>query len=351
VARRRRRGEGSVYRSQGSWIASYPLGTVDGKRRTKRGRHKTERAALVQLEQWRRIYGFGGTPAVGTVGQYLEEWLRGHRGIRETTARNYEANVRLHISPILGGIPLARLQAADVRRLIDELERRGKRPGTIHKVVNVLGIALNAAVRERSIPENPTRHVRLPRLDVEPVRAVSYQQADAIREAVRGHWTEYIVRLLLGSGMRLGEAVGLDQGDLELDQSFVRIRVSKTHVRPVRITTDATLALRQALAAAPRRGPNEPVFFAPGKPRERMRKTSVSHALPRVLAQAGLPPLSPHKLRHATATIMLADGVPMRVIADQLGHRNPAVTSRIYAHVSTEQLVDAVGSLEPRNAR
>lgn len=351
MRRRRRRGEGSVYRSQGSWIACYPLGMVDGKRRTKRSRHQTEREALIEVERLCRMYGYGGTPATGTLGQYLADWLRGHRGTRPTTARNYEANIRLHVLPILGGIPLARLQPADIRRLVDDMERRRKRPGTIHKAVNVLGIALNAAVRERSIPENPAKHVRLPRLDVEPVRAVTYQQADAIREAVRGHWTEYLVRLLLGSGMRLGEAIGLDQADLELDQSFVRVRVSKTHVRPIRITTDATLALRQALVAAPRRGPNEPVFYAPGKPRERMRGSSVSHALPRLLGDAGLPALSPHKLRHATATIMLADGVPMRVIADQLGHRNPAVTSRIYAHVSTEQLVDAVGSLEPRNAR
>jgi integrase len=156
---------------------------------------------------------------------------------------------------------------------------------------------------------------------------------------------------MLGSGIRLGEAIGLDQGDLMLDEGYIRLRVSKTHVRALRIGADAVTALRQALAVAPRRGVNEPVFFAPGKPRERMRGTSVSHVLPRLLTAAGLPPLSPHKLRHAAATIMVADGVPMRVVADQLGHRNPAVTARIYAHVAPEQLVDAVRSLERRSAR
>lgn len=351
MRRRRRRGEGSVYRSQGSWIACWPLGSVNGKRRTKRSRHRTERDALQELERMRRIYGYGGTPASGTLGQYLTEWLQGHRGIRRSTAENYEANIRLHILPLLGGIPIARLQASDIRRLIDDMERRGRAPGTIHKTISVLSAGLNAAVRERALPENPARYVRLPRIDREAVRAVSPTEADAILDAVEGHWMEHIVRLLLGSGIRLGEAIGLDQGDLELDESFIRLRITKTHVRAVRISTDAVNALRSALSIAPRRGQNEPVFFAPSKRRERMLGTSVSHALPRLLAAHGLPPLSPHKLRHAAATLMVRDGVPMRVVAEQLGHRNPAITARIYAHVSPDQLASAVRSLERRQAR
>jgi hypothetical protein len=67
-----------------------------------------------------------------------------------------------------------------------------------------------------------------------------------------------------------------------------------------------------------------------------MRGTSVSHALPRILAAAGLQPIAPHVLRHAAATLMLADGHSMRVISEQLGHRNPALTARIYAHVVPE---------------
>lgn len=307
---------------------------------------------MAELERLRRIYGYGGNPATGTVGQYLDEWLRGHsRAVRKSTAANYAANLRLHVIPLLGGIPLARLQSSDIRRLIDDLERKGRSPGTIHKVVNVLRIALNAAVREQTLPLNPAHHVRLPRIDSDPVRAVKHSEADAIRDAVEGHWTEHLVRLLLGSGIRLGEAIGLDQGDLVLDEGYIRLRVSKTRVRAVRITSDAVAALHEALAHAPRRGDSEPVFFAPSKPRGRMHGTSVSHALPRILAAAGLPALSPHKLRHATATLMLADGVPMRVIADQLGHRNPAITSRIYAHVAPDQLATAVLSLEPRTSR
>lgn len=352
VARRRgRRGEGSVYRSQGSWIASFPLGTSGGKRRSKRARFKSEQAALAELEQLRRTYGAGGEPITGTLGEYLADWIRGHaRNVRPRTAEKYRGHIEGHIDPLLGGIPVSQLRPADVRRLIDQLDRRGLQAATIGAVITTLKTALNQAVADRSIADNPAK-VRLPRIELKPVHPVDHVAADAIRDAVTGHWIEHIARLLLGSGLRRGEAIGLDQRDLMLADGYVRVRITKTHARAVPVSADAVEALREAIAIAPRIGPNEPVFFSPHLRRERMRPLSVSHALPRVLAAAGLPPLSPHKLRHAAATIMLADGHPMRVIAEQLGHRNPALTARIYAHVMPSAQVDAVRSLDRRSAR
>jgi integrase len=52
-----------------------------------------------------------------------------------------------------------------------------------------------------------------------------------------------------------------------------------------------------------------------------------------------------HDLRHAHATLLLARGTPMRLIAEQLGHTDPALTARIYAHVLDAQLEDAVTGL------
>lgn len=324
---------------------------MDGKRLAKRARRNTEREALAELERMRRIYGSGGSPATGTLGSYLDDWYAGWTDVRDSTRATYETHIRLHIKPLLGGIPLAKLQPPDVRRLIEEMRRKGKAPAYVVRVVTTLRVALNAAVAERILMDNPAAHVKLPRVEREPVRPLTHDEAYAIVEAVEGTWVEPITRLLLGSGIRLGEAIGLDQRDLMLDSAFIRVRRSKTDVRAVPISADAVEALRLALVNAPRRGPDEPVFFGVRKSRHRLRRWSVSQALPRLLEPVGLGHITPHQLRHGAATLMLADGVPMRVIAEQLGHRNPALTARVYAHVIPDQQRLAVASLERRKAR
>jgi integrase len=350
--RRRRRGEGSVYRDGRSWIARWPLGVVDGKRKSERHRFPNEADAKAELERMRRAYAFRGHPTDITVREYLADWLRHHRrGLRPATSVMYEGNIRRNIVPLIGGIPLARLQPADVRRLMDDAESRGLSAASVVRFVTILRIALKAAMGERLIGDNPASHVRLPRIQNPPIPAMRPVEADAIVDATAGTWVGPIVRLLLGSGIRLGEAIGLDQGDLLLDEHYIRIRISKTMERAVPISDDAAAALREALALAPRRGPDEPVFYSPHKPRNRMVGTSVSSALPRILRAAGLPPLSPHKLRHGAATLMLQAGIPLRVISEQLGHRNPALTSRLYAHVTPDMQRDAVRSLERRTGR
>lgn len=347
VARRGRRGDGTVYYSRADrrWVARWPLGVTDGKRRDKRVRCRSEREARGQLERLRRTYGAGGVPATVSLDRYLVEWLATRTDLRPSTWRSYEGHVRLHISPLLGGIPLAQLAPRDVRRLVVDLERR-RSPGTVHLVYRTLYAALQDAVDERTIPDNPARGAKLPRLDREPVRPLTESERDAILDAVAGSWLERPVRVWLGSGLRRGEVIGLDQGDI-LD-GYVRVRVSKTRVRAVPVSQDAMAALREAIVSAPRRGPGEPVFFAPRKDRPRMLGASVTHALPRILERAGLDRLTPHALRHGAATLMLTGGASMRTIAEQLGHRNPSLTARIYAHVVPEAQRAAVDLLERR---
>lgn len=348
VGRRSRRGDGSVFYDHDarSWVAVVSLGVVNGRRIRRKVRAPTELEARIERDRLLRAYRGGAAPASQTLDAYLAEWLPAHsRSIRASTAASYRTHIDRHIGPLLGGIPLAKLQPRDVRRLITQMEQAGKSAGYIHLVIRTLSVALNAAVGERTIQDNATVGVKLPRIEREPVRPLVRTEADAILDAVTGTWVERPVRVWLGSGLRRGEVLGLDQRDVLLDAGFVRVRVSKTIIRAVPVSGDAVDALREALAVAPRRGPNEPVFFSP-RTGQRMRGDSITHALPRILEDAGLGHVTPHLLRHGAATLMLADGAPMRVIAEQLGHRNPSLTARVYAHVVPEAQRRAIGSLE-----
>lgn len=353
MPRRRPRGSGSAYfdHDAGRWVASVSLGVVNGKRIRRKASGATKREAEQERERLLRTFRGGAEPATETLDRYLAEWLRHHgRSVRPSTLTSYQGHIRLHIAPLLGGIPLAKLRPQDVRRLVDDLERKRLRAGTIHLVIRTLSVALRAAVDDRLIPDAATDGVKLPRIVRQPVTALTADAADAILDAVAGTWVERPVRVWLGSGLRRGEVLGLDQGDVDAAGRFVRVRVSKTHVRAVPCSQDAMLALWEALRDAPRVGPGEPVFFG-RRTGDRLRGDSITHALPKILEAAGLGHLTPHALRHGAATLMLTGGMSMRTIAEQLGHRNPAITARVYAHVVPEAQRAAADSLERHRQR
>ncbi len=350
VAKRRgRRGEGTVYRSKTDdrWVARYPLGGG----RTKRAKCRTPAEARAALEGFRRDYARGEQPAKGTLDEYLGAWLATPRDIEPSTLRSYREHVDQHISPLLGGIPVVELRASDVDRLVRELmvkrSRHGRplSPTTVARVITTLRIALNRGVRRGELVRNVAAQVELPRSPHEPVHAMSASEADRILDVVEGHWLEPIVRLLLGSALRLGEAVALNQGDVQ--DGFVRLRKSKTTIRAVPVSDDGLAGARMAIAAAPRVGPDEPLFFG-ARRGERLRGDAVTQALPRLLVANGLRRVTPHGLRHGAASLMVAGGIHMRTIAAQLGHTSPAFTAKVYAHVVPELQREAVSRL-PRS--
>lgn len=276
-----------------------------------------------------------------TVAEYLEQWLARKRSIRESTRLQYENHVRVHLIPELGAMPIGKLRRQHIEAFIVERSahvspktKKPLSPSTVRAILVTLKSALEDGV-PRDIPDNPAAKVQPPSVRRPPVQAMTINEARDVLAAFRGTWLEQLVRFLLGSGCRIGEALALNQTDVQ--DTFVRLRRSKTALRAVRVTDDGMAALREAIAAAPRRGKDEPVFFSP-RPnhegmRDRLARDSVNHAFTRILEENGLRHLSPHGLRHGTATLMLTLGAPMQSIADQLGHRNPGLTMRTYAHV------------------
>lgn len=346
AARRRRRGDGTVFydHAEKVWVARVSLGTRNGKRIRHKERASTERGARAALEGLQRAYGAAADPATMTLHVYLESWLGSHAvGIRPSTLRSYRGHVANHIAPLLGGIIVAKLRPADVRRLIAQVLTVAS-PSTAGHVVTTLRIALGAAVAERSLVDNAAA-VRLPKVERDPIRPLTGDEARKVSVAIAGDRYEALYRLLMGSGMRLGEATGLDWRDVHLDEAFVVVRRSKTKARAVPISADAVVALRAHREAAKVVGAEIPVFIGP-RTGERLPNATISHAFPRLLLRAGLRRMRVHDLRHGVATTMLAAGVPMRVIAEQLGHANPAMTAKVYAHVIPESQRAAIGSLD-----
>lgn len=354
---RGRRGKGTIVERGGRYQAQWS--TTEGGKRIR----KSETFILRGDAEWwlSEAERTGVLPETGqTTGEYLERWLRTvHGTVAGSTWTSYADHIRNQIIPRIGSIPVLSLAPRHIDDLLDQLKRAKTRhrrhprtlsPTTVASIGTTLRMALAHGVNRGELRTNAARMVRLPRKAEHLTPALTDADAAAIVAAVCDTWLGPLTRLLMGSALRLGEACGLDQRDLFLDKGYVRVRRSKTRPRPVKVSGDAVEALRHALASAPRRGGTEPVFFSPRPNREgvrdRLAGSSVSHALPRSLERAGLGHLSPHALRHGVASIMLAHGTPMRDIAEQLGHRNPALTARVYAHVIPESLDRAVDLLD-----
>jgi integrase len=343
--RRGRRGDGTITERDGRYLAR--ISRTEGGKRTRESRtFDLRNDAEWWLSQARR---HGEAPEDIRLGDYLERWLRGKRDVTASTLAQYRNHVDVHIVPILGGYRLGELRQRHVEAFVDDRSRHvssgTKRPlsaSTVRAILVTLRSALAEAV-PRDIPDNPAAKVKAPPVRRPPVRALTADDAAALVAAVKGTWMEHIVRVLLGSGMRVGEAVALDQRDVH--DGWVQLRRSKTTLRAVRLSADADAAIHDAIRQAPRRGKAEPVFFGP-RSGDRLAGASLTHALPKALERAGLARLTPHGLRHGTATLMVAAGVHMRIVAEQLGHANPAMTAKVYAHVSPESQVAALAVLD-----
>lgn len=341
--RRSRRGEGSHYydRTLGRWVAVYRKHKVYAK-------PNNEMAAKQAKEELKRRYGRAEyQPAKGSVDDYLRDWITTLQGIEESTRVAYVGHINRHISPLIGSIPVSELRPSDVRRMISTLTTTDLAPASVHRIHSTLHNALSQGVRERTLLENVASGVTLPKVEQRMVEAMTEQDADAIRGAVEGSFLEALVELLLGSGLRLGEALALNQGDVH--DGYVMLRHSKTRLRAVQVSEDASEALHAHISGLTVRGKAEPVFFGP-RTGKRLSGSTVSHAFPKMLLDAGLARLNPHGTRHGVASLLLAGGASMKEVAEQLGHRSVQTTDRFYAHIAPAALRRNVQMLNRRKA-
>lgn len=211
----------------------------------------------------------------------------------------------------------------------------------------------NVGARLRS----PQTGRHLPRVlesdDVATLLATAEVRADDDDPAhVRDHAA---LELLYATGVRIGELVGLDLGDVRRGDRVVRVlgKGAKERVVPYGVPAGRALdrwlddARPRLIAAAPQEGriDRDAVFL--GVRGGRWDQRALRGVLHRITAQAGVPDVPPHGLRHSAATHVLAGGADLRSVQELLGHSSLATTQR-YTHVTPERLRAAFAQAHPR---
>jgi integrase len=326
---------------------------------------KTKAEALDKVNEWQRAAKLGTLVdrSKQTLGEYLDQWLKGG-ALREwsgNTHTEYEVSVRLHIKPTLGGVALQSLTKVAIRALYGSLLKPTDPLAwkTVKNVHIALRAALNGAVEEGLLAFNPAVGA-LPKPQTshrEEMKTWTAEQVQHFLAFTADDPDGLLWRVALMTGMRRGELLGLRVSDLDLANDRLRVQQQlardgkrgwlykdlKNGTRSRRsIDLDPTTValLRSRLAdrkVVPLR--DESAVFAGIDPYDLTKRR-----FPRAVRDAGLPVIRLHDLRHTHATYLLEQHVPLKYVAERLGDREDTVLNT-YAHATPKMRSDAVSLL------
>ena len=272
-----------------------------------------------------------------TVRVYATAWEASHVG-REGTARIVDNALRLHLLPRLGDRPMASVRRSDVQAMVKALSGR-LAAGTVRNVYDVTARVFSAAVEDRVIASSPCRRILLPRVEDQEVEPATVEQVTALAGAVTARYRALVV-LLAGSGLRIGEALGLKVTDVDFLRRTVRVerqRLQDGTVGPAKTAKSVrTVPLAQVVVdelaghLAAGYGAGEALFTtAVGQPLTyRVWRKVWSEAQTKAKQDVGT-----HDLRHFTASALIAGGASVKQVQTVLGHSSAMITLRTYAHL------------------
>lgn len=369
--RRRVAGEGSIYqRSDGRWVGAYDVNDEGERRRRKYVYGPTQRDVRVKLAAVRRQADEAGfvPPERLSLGTFLtDRWLPAMKPTwRPSTYRRHEILVRVHILPELGRKRLAALRPDDIESMLARKLAAGDSPRNVQYIRILLVSALKKALRWQLVSRNVAELTDGPHVPHHEVVPLTPKQARTLLDAAVGHPLESLLTVALSVGLRQGEALGLQWRDLDFAAGTLSVRralqridgeyrLVETKTARSRRTIALPAVTLAALQAHRERQLAEPVralkwtgwdlVFADsqGGP---LHGPTVTRRFQALLAAAGLPRQRFHDLRHTCASFLLAQGVPMRVVMETLGHSQIGVTANIYSHVLPELQREAAGRMD-----
>jgi len=273
-----------------------------------------------------------------TVRAYAEGWQR-IQVSSEGTRRIVDNALRLHILPTLGGHRLAAVRRSHVQALVKELEGKGLAAGSVRNIYEVAARVFDAAAEDRIIPSSPCRRITLPKGDGGEVVPPTLEEIEDVREKLDERW-RVIPLVLAGSGLRIGELLGLGVYDVDYLRREIRVerqRLQSGEIAPLKSKTSRRKVpvgkvVVDALTAHLRDYPgtdaalfvdefSEPLTY-------RRWKRLWSDA-----ASAALVDATSHDLRHFAASALISGGASVKQVQTFLGHASAVITLRTYAHM------------------
>lgn len=290
-----------------------------------------------------------------TFGEYARKWLEGYgeTHLKYSTWKSYTLVLKNHLA-FFDATPIDRITRTEIKEMIYAKLKSGLAPNSVKNIKNILSGILSHALEDGLLLANPVS--RLGKLiktkeRKEDVTPLTRDEAQALLEAVGKHYPRYYPFFLcaLRTGMRLGELLALEWGDIDFRGGFIEVRRGYTmgnmdtpknrKSRRVDMSRQLSETLkelrtdrkREALAKGWGEVP-ELVFL-----NYEGRMINSFNLRPRVfhaaLEKAGLRRIRIHDLRHTFASLLLQNGESIVYVKDQLGHGSISITVDTYGHL------------------
>lgn len=389
--RKRGNAEGSIYHMQdGRWRGAVTIGwNPDGSQIRKIYTAATRHEVAEQMTDALRDkkHGININPGKQTVGEFLSAWLEDtvKPSVRPKTYRSYEQMIRnhlvknvpreewekLHLDAVegLGAIRLSKLDLQTVQRFFNDKLKAGVSPSLVRYLRVVLRVGLNQAVKADLVVRNVAALATPPLVEKTEIEPFTPEQASQFLKAAMGHRLETLFTVGLAVGLRSGECsalqwlpdVDLDKGTITVHHTLQRKKdeglvlmppKSEKSRRTIELPASCVAALKahserqcqERQLAGTRWVQTGYVFTSSiGTPIDDRKILKEFNAL---VEAAKLPKQRFHDLRHACISLRGAQGVPLKVIAEIVGHSDVRLTQNVYQHVYQDAKRDAARKMD-----
>jgi integrase len=347
-------------RGKTSWRVKFDEPSATGKRETKYITFRAPTKAQAQIEAAKIIAAAAGgqavDPSTETVAQFIERWLRdwAEINVSNATYTRYAGLLRGNVAPVIGTIPIQKLQAAHVQQVYSSMARAGLSDRSRLHAHRVIHRMLGHAAKWGVVTRNVATIVDAPKVKAREVEILTPTQVQTVLEALRGRPLYLIALTLLTSGLRRGEGLALRWKEVDLEAGTVQV------VRAFEQTAKAGLVVKEPKSRHGRRtvtlpastvaelrthrkaqqelrlslgigGRAELVFDHPdGSP---LSPDAITHQWTKAMKAAGMKGTTLHSLRHTHCSTLLAAGLDVLTIARRLGHADAVLVLRTYGHL------------------
>ncbi len=287
-------------------------------------------------------------------------FLELERGLSRNTLNAYRTDL-LQYGGFLAAHDLDALAArpADIGDFLADLATGNGRPAcsaaTVHRKTACLRSFYKYLRRDELIGDDPTAALSAPRRAKKLPHVLNYAEVQKLLAAPRGDEPttlrdRALLEVMYACGLRASETIGLELGDLDMHEGFLRARGKGSKERIVPLGRKAIAAISAYLRGGRPKLVGERheaklfVNFRGGP----LSRQGLYKIVQRNARTAGLDGrMSPHTLRHSFATHLLAGGCDLRAVQEMLGHADIA-TTQMYTHLSGERLKDVYFKAHPR---